>query len=156
MSVTLNELRGMLKINKHCLDDELEVQAHVQFEISEAVAITNMEQTEAKNYLEKYDAELLLDIRKENSKRTAAEVQAEIDTDGEHLKFLRTYNQSHHEYELWFGMHEAWKQRGFALKSLADLSMSNYFAVDTAYEKNRGRVAESRQPRNTINRHRRT
>ena len=156
MALTLIELKKMLIINKHRLDDELEIQAQVQFEISSSLEIANARQSRLENEMEEYDAKLLLSLRKGDVKRTVAELQAEILTSGDHQPWLDDLHIAKHEAAQWHGMYEAWKQRGFALKSLADLSMSNYFVVDTTYEKNRGVIAESKLQRNTVNRHRRT
>jgi len=156
MSFELAHIKNMLRINKHRLDEELEIQAQIQFDISDSLATANARQSALKEELERSDAELLLDLRKSDVKRTVAELQAEILVDGEHLKRLREFQTAHKNYELWDGLYDSWKQRGFALKSLADLSMSNYFSVDTTYENNRKKIAESRETGHAVVRHRRT
>jgi hypothetical protein len=155
MALTLTELKKMLVISKHRLDDELELQAQVQFDISESLGIANAKQSRLENEMEEFDAKLLISLRKGDVKRTVAELQAEIIISGDHQSWLDDLHIAKHQAAQWHGMYEAWKQRGFALKALADLSMSNYFAVDTTYEKNRGAIAESKLQRKTIDRHRR-
>lgn len=135
MELTLRELKGMLKINKHKLDDELEVQAHVHFQISEKLSGAIGRQQRLESEMEEYDAKLLLSMRKSDVKRTVAELQAEILTSGDHQSWLDDLHIARHEVAEWQGMYEAWKQRGFALKSLADLAMSNYYNVDTTYQR---------------------
>ena len=156
MSITLDQAKKMLRISKHRLDDELEVQSQVQFDIAESLATANARQSALKEALEKSDAELLIDLRRSDVKRTVAELQAEILTDGEHIVKSREYQIAHKEYELWNGMYESWKARGFALRGLSDLSMSNYFVVDTTYESNRKKIEESKSGNKAIVRHRRT
>jgi hypothetical protein len=133
--ITLNELKGMLKINKHYLDDELEVQAHVHFQISEKLSSVIGTQQRLESEMEEYDAKLLLSMRKSDVKRTVAELQAEILVSGDHQSWLDDLHIARHEVSEWQGMYEAWKQRGFALKSLADLAMSNYYNVDSFHER---------------------
>lgn len=135
MKLTLDELRGMLKIDKHKLDDELEVQAHVHFQITEELSYQSHQKQSLKEELEMYDAGLLIDLRKSNVKKTVSELQAEIAVDSGHRATIRDLFLVNKNHELWEGMLEAWKQRGFALKSLADLAMSNYYNVDSTYER---------------------
>lgn len=143
MSITLEEAKKMLRISKHRLDDELEVQSQVQFDIAESMATANARQLALKSDLAKSDAELLIDLRK-GLKKTVTELDAEIQIDSEHIILLRQFQTALKEYELWNGMYESWKARGFALRGLSDLSMSNYFVVDTTYDNNRKIIAESR------------
>lgn len=156
MNLTLVELKNMLRINKHRLDDELELQAQIQFDISEALTKANSRQARLESEMEEYDAKLYINMRKSEIKRTVADLQAEILTSGDHQSWLDDIHIAKHQAAEWHGMHEAWKQRGFALKSLSDLAMSNYFAINTTYESNREKIAESKQADKKVTRHRRT
>jgi hypothetical protein len=49
MALTLTQLTNMLRISKHRLDDELELQAQVQFDISESLGIANAKQSRLEN-----------------------------------------------------------------------------------------------------------
>jgi len=154
--ITLKEIAGRLRIDKMKLDDELETQAQIQYEISEALALANQRHSKLESEMEEHDAKLLLSMRKGDVKRTVADLQAEIVTSEEHQSGLDNVQLAQRDASMWHGMYEAWKQRGFALKALADLSTSNYFAVDTTYKRDREKIAESRQSGKNVVRHRRT
>jgi len=160
MLLTMNQVIPMLPINKHGLDDELEKQAQTAFNISQNVARSSFELREVDDRLEKYEAELYITLRRESSdqsrKMTVEEIKCAIQEDhrrGELQASASAYRRVHEE---WLGLSEAWKQRGFALKSLADLAVANYYEVDTTYENNRKVIAESRQSRQPVRRQRRS
>ena len=150
MRYSLTDIKGMLLINKHRLDDELEVQAEVAGHISEALASANSRMSACKEELDQVAAKVLLELRSGGEKLTAGEVTAEVEVDPTRVSKLREYLAAKKEAEQWSGAHDAWKQRGFALKGLGDLYVAQYFVVDSAgkdngYSADRAVLSQSRR-----------
>ena len=150
MPFTQNQIIPMLKINKHRLDDELELQPQISHDISDSVAAANARLASLKESLSTYEAELLLDIKAGPEKLSAPEVAAMVETDQERKLRMSKFMAAKKEYESWVGLLEAWKQRGFALKTLADLYLAGYYVVTGGghtqeYSSNRAALSEARQ-----------
>lgn len=149
MRITMDLIRKHLCVNKHRLDDELEIQSQMLHDISEELAEANVKMLGLKESLEVLEAELQQDYRRGDTKKTVAEVNAEILLDSSRQDCHRKYLEAKKEYERWLGLYEAWKQRGYTMKTLSELYTANYFSVDstgraTDYAANRKVAAEAR------------
>lgn len=152
----------MLHVNKHRLDDELEVQADILHQIAEQLAKAGSKEIEAKEELAQYEASLFLELTKKDStsKMTRDQADATIKTDLGRQRLWSAYQKDRHEHELWQGLYDAWKARGFDLKVLGQLYADDYFAIDSAghrgtaghreHERLRENAAEQRRPRRTL------
>lgn len=128
MAYDLNQLRNQLRINRHRLDEELELQPYVAEQISREVATLNSRQLEAKEELARVEARLYLNLRDGADKITANEIDAKVKRDRDRIQANGSYQALRHEYEVWLGMQDAWRQRGFAIKNLCELFCADYFA----------------------------
>ena len=155
MHLTIDTIKDRLQIDRHRLDDELELQPQVTYFISDKVAEANSAVLAAKESLEKLEAEIRLDLRGSTTKRTNDEINAEIQIDADRINKNVRYLECKREHEKLLGLAESWRARGFALKTLADLYMANYFASDSAgressYKQDRQTLATSRTTRRRI------
>ena len=148
----MNQIEGMLHVSKHALDDELEKQPQVMYSISEAVAEHYADYMRMQDWLDVCEAELYIKFKNGTEKITADEVKARIQIDSQRRSLFASVCVEQALHHKWQGLMEAWKQRGFALKSLSDLALANYFATDTTYETNRKAVQSSFEKRPVMGR----
>lgn len=125
---TLANYRNLLGINKLRLDDELEVQAQYQEQISTETTRANTRMLEKKDELQRVEARLVEDFR-EGATKDLAEAKAKRHPD--RRKAWDEYQRAREEHELWDGMLNAWKTKGFKLADLGALFGSDYFAIRT-------------------------
>lgn len=123
------QYHALLRVNKHALDDALEVHAQYQADISAAVARLNTQQAEDKEQLAVVEARIYQDLRSSGEKVTAEESKASITRHPDRRAAWKIYQKSREEYEKWLGLLSAWQQKGYSLKTAADLFSSDYFAV---------------------------
>ena len=137
MSITYDQFRSMLPIHKHRLDDELEIHAQLQEQISHEVTIRNSRMLDAKEELAKTEARVSDDLREDDPKITVAVVQAKLYRAPERVRAWQAYQAMRAEAERWSGLLDAWKQKGYSIKTLADLYASQYFALQSHQRKER-------------------
>lgn len=140
-AIKLDDYRRLLPINKHNLDQELEVQGEMLYHISEGRTIANSQMLEAKNSLARIEAGISSEARSRASKITVGELDGIVQMNRDRQASWEAYQEARAIFEQWDGLYESWKQRGFALKTLADLYIGNYFVIDSAGG-GRSRVAE--------------
>jgi len=129
---TLQKYRAMLPVNKHRLDDELEVQAEIQERISAEVVALNSSMLQAKDDLGKIESRLFLDLKDDGDKQTEAQIRARISRHEERVRAWRTFQEARQELELWEGLLKAWEKRGYSISTLADLYGRQYFSLRSA------------------------
>ena len=127
----INQIRNQLRINRHRLDEELELQAYIAEQISAEVAKLKSRTDSANEGVKDIEARLVLDLRDEGGKLSVAEMQARIQRDKVRKDMAGAHAALKHELAVWEGLQEAWKQRSFALRNLAGLYSSDYFAQAT-------------------------
>lgn len=135
--------RNMLLVQKHRLDDELEVQADVYERISSATSKAGAALAQAKDDLATVEGKLTLRAKDGADKLTVDAVRAVVLADPERQRAFRALQLAITQHEEWAGLREAWRQKGYALKTLADLYSSNYFQPNSA-----GRDAQTRDMEN--------
>lgn len=128
---TLDNYRNLLRIDKHRLDDELEIQAEMQERISSEVARLNTRAQEAKDELARTEARLLEDAKDRDPKLTVSQLEASVKRHPDRTKAWAKYQAVRETYEEWVGMLDAWKTKGFKLADLGNLFASDYFAVNS-------------------------
>lgn len=126
----LRQYRAMLFINKHKLDDELEVQSEIQDRISSKLARANTKMLESKDALAKTEARLLEDFRtEEKSTKDLAEAKAKRHPDRQ--RAFERFMEAREDHEEWSGLLDAWKSKGFGLREMGGLFHAQYFSVDS-------------------------
>jgi hypothetical protein len=128
---TLDQYRNMLRINKLRLDDELEIQAEVQHNISAEVVRLNTRALEAENKLKSVEAELFVRFKEEGGKMTAEEIKASVRVNHARVSAWEQYQAAREVHELWSGLLAAWITKGYKLADVGSLYASDYFAMRT-------------------------
>jgi hypothetical protein len=128
--MNLQQYRNAVRVNKHRLDDELEIQAQFLEDIGRQVALIESKCSMLKENLDRVEARILVDLRtRAADKMVAQEIAARVTNAPERIKEVQLLAQAQHELAEWKALYEAWRQRGYALKTLADLHGQQYFSV---------------------------
>lgn len=157
----IQNLKHCLKIDKHALDDEIERQPSLFFDVSEAYVAAAAKRDACKEELASIDAELDAVVRKrleDNKERiTEAAVKNGIQTHADHGPAFDTYMDAKQEADLLFALKEAFQQRGYMLRDLASLYVASYYEQSSvrgdskmdnaAYSQTRERLAAARGKR---------
>lgn len=143
---SLNDIRtyqGMIRIRKHHLDDELEMQAELLHKISDCTVRAKSDAMAAKDELDRIEGSIYSDAKQEHPKATVPELQGITMRNPARRESWKKYQQARQDQEEWEGLHEAWKSRGFALRALVDLRLASYYTSDSpsSSEHNDGRRA---------------
>lgn len=155
------ELKALLTINRHQLDDELIQQSQVFYEVSERVAHFTSERDAYKDDLATVDAALGLQFREnarvQQVKITEALVQEYILTAETHVTAVKSLLAARQQVDEAQALREAFLQRSFMLRDLVSLQVSGYTmsnAVESAtnsdfgkheYAKRRAKLADARK-----------
>ena len=156
----IEDLKNYLVIDKGSLDDEVSKQAMLFFQVSEAYVDAAAEQDACKEELTSIDAELDGECRtilaNNEDKVTEAMVKNAIQVHTRHKDAFDTYITAKTKADMLQALKEAFAQRGYMLRDLAQLIMTSYYdqtsigpaALDRAkYQRNRERLAEAREGR---------
>ena len=156
--IDIDEFRKYLKIDKLSLDDEVERQPSLFYEVSEAYAEAVGERDDDKETLAIIDAELDAQARNSKEKITEAQVKSYIQTNSEHQIAFDTWLESKKLADRLGALKEAFQQRSYMLRDLVSLHNSNYFEESSlrsnasedklVYNKQRVRLANARENRN--------
>lgn len=144
--------RSLLRVDKHTLDDVLEVQSQYQDEISRELALANTRMLGRKDEMDRSTADAWQDLKAEKVSDTLAAGLAKKDP--ERMRRFAAYQEAREEHEQWVGLYEAWKGRGYSTKTLADLYVAQYYSVGTSVvrkdpgNQDRDRLAATRKPLN--------
>lgn len=146
----LREIERRLVIDKHQLDDELMVQAQIQYAIVEKVSALTEDYSKSRELLKIIESEIVQDLTAGDSKHTVKQLDALIQSSAEYQDAAQGLREAQKDLDKAQGLLDAWKQRGFALKALADLSLSNYYAMDST--SSRKVLSEKRNERRNLER----
>lgn len=158
MVADIRQYRNMLRISKHRLDDELEVQSQVLDDISSQLTILNSRMLEANDQLKLVEARLFRELKDDNDKMTDKAADAVVKQDPERKRAWQASQAARAEHEDWSGLYDAWKARGFALRELCGLYVAQYFTIDsftggrTDRSQRRGTEEQARAARPEYNR----
>lgn len=128
---TLEQYRNMLYVNKHRLDDELEIQPDIMGRISMQVVTRNSRMLTSKEELAKIEGRIGEELKEDDAKLTVALLDAKIKRDPERIRAWQAYLTARADHENWLGLLEAWRQKGYSLKTLADLYAAQYFSLNS-------------------------
>jgi hypothetical protein len=127
----LQSFRNMLRINKHRLDDELEIQAEILDRIAQNVVRLDARQAELKEELAKVEGRLTLECKEDNPKMTVDEIKATVGRDKERATSWKAYRTAIAEHAEWDALYKAWAMRGKDIDVLARLYGSQYWQMDS-------------------------
>ena len=139
---TYEQYRAMLPVNKHRLDDELEIQAQLMEQITTETVRQNARMLEAKQTLEKTSGRLLAEYKEDDPKLTAQLLDASVKRDADYIKCWQSYIACLSEHGKWQGLQDAWRQKGFSIKTLADLYGMQYFQLADHQTKSRKQIEQ--------------
>lgn len=121
----------MLRINRHRLDDELEINSEIADHIGQRVAKLNSFQIELKRQLEITEAKVIARLKESDPKMTNPIAEKEAKNSRDFEQAWKAFQAARAEHEAWESIQKAWYQRGFDLKALGDLFGHQYFALDS-------------------------
>lgn len=159
--MNLKDFEALLPISKSDLDSELETQAATQWHIASLLAAANMMRDDMKDVHDRVKAEVSMQALIRDPSLSVAKVNMVVDTAPTRIRAWEDYLEYKKDAERWASMYEAWRSRGFALKSLCDLHASDYFAVsshttrpsaDAAVQRHRQALADDRKERGAVRR----
>lgn len=128
----LQQIRGLLRIVKHRLDDELEIQAELQDRIGQEVASLNAVAAAAKTALEAAEADAVIKLRNgHHEKLSADELKARVCLAPAVVTATQVFQMKQKTLAEWQSVYDAWRARGYALRNLTALHGQQYFAVDS-------------------------
>lgn len=133
----LQTFRGMLRVNKNRLDDELEVQAEVMDRISDRVAKLAALVSEAENNLKTTEARLYREFKEDDTKATDKATESAVKRHRDREAAFGLLVERTSTLAQWTGLHAAWKARGFSISSLCDLYTAQYFTKNSHSISNR-------------------
>ena len=138
------ELKQYLRINKHRLDEELEEQPMLLFQISEAFVQASAERDMLKEQLATIDATLdgkaRTKLERTQDKVTEAMVKNSVQTSADHEAASAAYLKAKNQADLLAALKEAFHSRGYMIRDLCTLYAANYYEQGSA------------KPTNTTNR----
>lgn len=150
-----NDYGRIMPIAKNRLDDEFEMHAEVQLHIGEEMAKFSARKDEAKESLARVDAEIYQEVAARDERLSDAKILREVVRDDRHIRAHQLYVAATRELARWTNLYDSWRSRGYMLRSLADLWISNYYAPDS--ESSSGKTdALHRKGREALNQARRS
>jgi hypothetical protein len=123
--------RNMLRINKHRLDDELEVQSQVMDDISSQLTVLNSRMLEANDNLKLIEARLFRELKDDSEKITDKAADAMVKQDPQRKRAWQQAQAARAEHEDWTGLYDSWKARGYSIRDLCGLFVAQYFTIDS-------------------------
>lgn len=139
---SLSELRAALRIDRFNLDEDVERQPELFFEVAEAAALARSEQDLAKDSVDEVESRLDVHVREKaerNDERiTEKEIKARIRQHPERAAAMKNYLGLKLETERLDQLRDSFKQRGYMLRELVQLYLSNYYQDASASGSSRG------------------
>lgn len=130
-AVLYQEIFGLLRIEKHELDVELQQQPEILALAGLRLATLGELRDFFKLKTEAVYGRLSLNLRADHmlqgKKFTESSIESSIITTKEYEVVLSKYNEIKAAYEKWSVLKEAISQRNFMLKALCDLYLANYY-----------------------------
>lgn len=129
--MSIDDYRRKLRVNKHTLDDELEEQPDIMDRISRKVVELTTKANEAKDEVARTEGRLAEDVKEADPKLSLPATEAKVRRAPERIRDWQQYQQARALLEEWQGLLEAWKNKGYSIKTLSDLYAANYFSVNS-------------------------
>lgn len=129
--IKIEEFRRMLKINKHDLDTELIQHAETQEHIGREIAWRERQLAEFKDAMESIEHDKVNEAKGAATKLTAEQAKGEARKTPGWRAARSNYQGLGQDVAEWHALLEAWKTRGYNLKTLADLYTAKYYERDS-------------------------
>ena len=158
----IEELEGLLKIDRADLDSEVERQPTLYYKVAAEAARLRSEVDAAKDRLDRTSAELDLLIRenalRDDEKITEGGVRSRVTTDKAYQAAITAFSKVKQQLDQTGALQEAFRQRSYMLRDLVELYISGYFtdavikghanrARDNHALKNQEKMSERRRER---------
>ncbi len=147
---SLSELRAALKIDRFNLDEDVERQPELFFEVAEAAALARSEQDQAKDSVDEVESRLDVHVRGEAERKderiTEKEIKARIRQHSERIAAMKNYLGLKLGTEMLDQLRDSFKQRGYMLRELVQLYLSSYYQ-DATVSGTRAGVRDARADR---------
>ena len=127
----LQTFRALLRVNKHRLDEELEIQAEVMDRISDRMAQISARAAEAEQELKAAEARIYRQIKDGDEKMTEKAADNAVRRHQDRIRAHERMVLVNQELAQWQGLYAAWKARGFSISSLCDLYLGQYYTKDS-------------------------
>ena len=136
----------MLRVNKHRLEDELELQAEILDRIGQQMTVMNSRAIEAADDLKREESRIFVEFKDAGNSDKLADVKMRGDAERKAAWIKSQAARS--DFEQWQALYDAWKARGYAIKELVSLYSAQYFSKDA-----NANVVRSERPVLPPNRH---
>ncbi len=127
----LEEVRALITIDKHRLDEHLATNAAVMEQIGRQVAWAENDVRHIKKRLESIEAKVIAELRTDDEKMSNAVAEKEARRDARWTEQWEKYSDAQHHHAEWVAAEAAWKQRGWDLRAMTDLYGHQYFELTT-------------------------
>lgn len=151
--IKIDEFRVMLRINKHDLDTELIRHAETQEHIGRELAWRERQLSEFKDIMESIEHDKVNAAKDSAVKVTVEQAKGEARKHPAWRAARGNYQGLQQDVAEWQQLIDAWRTRGFNLKTLADLYTSKYYERDSVSSRDEQRAAV-RQASNALPRRR--
>ena len=131
MNITLHIVKAHIRVNRHRLDEELELQGEFAYWIGHMVAQKDGQVDSFADEVKRTEARLSAEARERLDKPTEKEIEAWVRRQPERITAFEQLQVAKVDAGRWAAAAEGWKQRSYALKSLAALYSSDYWAQRT-------------------------
>lgn len=146
----IEQLKALLAINKSNLDEEISRQPMLFFDVAEACSEATAERDAAKEGLASVDAELdglvRAALNKSEDKVTEAMVKNSVQLHKKHEGAFAAYLAAKTKADLLGALKEAFSQRSYMLRDLAQLFVSSYYEQNSV----QGTAAEDKIAYNSV------
>lgn len=127
----IEELRDLLKIDKHQLDAALEINASISDLITRRVAALRKQLGVAKRDADIAHIRAVTRVKKDDPGLTNPQAEKAALEDANLWAVQQGYMNLAQELEEWEGLQKTWYQRGFDLKVLGELYGHDYYTLDS-------------------------
>ena len=131
MTQGIDYFRGRLRVNRHRLDDELELQADHMDRIGREVAQATRAEADARRSFERAEATIIREAMQDDGKLSHAKASSDAKLHRDWEKPWTVYQNAKQTLLEWESVQKSWYQRGFDLTALGELFAHQYFVVDS-------------------------
>lgn len=129
--MSYDDMKAKLFIDTMRLDDELIQHPMLLLDVIELTADAMLMRDNAKNMVERITAEAALRFRvpeKDGKMPSEARISSMLPLDGQVKEAQIKYEDAKHNYNLWSGLAEAYREKGGSLKRIAELTIAGFLA----------------------------
>lgn len=150
MMTKASNLKSHLKIDKNNLDEAIQRQPLLYYEVAQKHALAVSQRDEKYDAVKVTDALLSLEIRErfneEGVKATEALVTAKVLEHTEHSKVVTDHMRAKYIADELLALKESFSQRSYMLRELVELYVSGYYTSDSVQPKRLGKPPPGQMP----------